>query len=120
GRSDAQPVVALVTDDAVAVASGTKPEYYFDTTLEGSHLRVFVTPGSTRGTAVEVWGPLNNIESALSETRFRLALVALGGIVLAGALGTLVARAALTPVRRLTNIVEQVSRTRDLPQRVAA
>src|SRR5262245_19036564 len=34
GRSDAQPVVPLVTEDAVAVANGTKPEYFFDTTLE--------------------------------------------------------------------------------------
>ena len=120
GRSSADPVVALVTDDAVAVASGEKTEAWFETTLEGSHLRVFVTPGTQRGTAIEVWGPLNAIDSALSETRFRLALVALGGVVLAGALGTLVARAALTPVRKLTNIVEQVSRTRDLSQRVAS
>src|SRR5712692_10519687 len=119
GRSDAQPVVALVTPDAVAVASGTKPEYWFDMTLEGSHLRVYVTPGTQRGTAVEVWGPLNSIESALAETRFRLGLVALGGVLLATALGTAVARAALSPVRRLTNIVEEVARTRDLSQRVS-
>jgi len=38
GRSDAQPVVALVTADAVEVASGTKPAYFFETTIEGSHL----------------------------------------------------------------------------------
>ncbi len=33
GRSDAQPVVALVTPDAVAVASGTKDAYFFETTV---------------------------------------------------------------------------------------
>ena len=120
GRSDAQPVVALVTPEAVEVASGARPEWWFDTTLEGSHLRVYVGPTNTRGSAVEVWGPLNSIESALAETRLRLALVALGGVLLAGALGTLVARAALTPVRRLTNIVEEVARTRDLSQRVTS
>jgi two-component system sensor histidine kinase MprB len=119
GRSDAQPVVALVTPDSVAVASGTKDAYFFETNLEGSHLRVYVTPGAQRGTAVEVWGPLNPIESALAETRVRLGLVALGGVLLAAALGTVVARAALTPVRRLTNIVEEVARTRDLSQRVS-
>lgn len=118
GRSDAQPVVALVTPDAVEVASGTKPAYFFDTTLEGSHLRVYVSPTNTKGTAVQVWGPLNAIDNALAETRIRLALVALGGVLLAGALGTVVARAALTPVRRLTNIVEDVARTRNLSQRV--
>ena len=120
GRSDAQPVVALVTADAVEVASGTKPAYFFETTIEGSHLRVYVAPTNTKGTAVQVWGPLNAIDSALAETRIRLALVALGGVLLAGALGTVVARAALTPVRRLTNIVEEVSRTRDLSQRVTS
>ena len=120
GRSDAQPVVALVTADAVDVASGAKPAYFFETTLEGSHLRVYVAPTNTKGTAVQVWGPLNAIDSALAETRIRLALVALGAVLLAGALGTVVARAALTPVRRLTNIVEDVSRTRDLSQRVTS
>ena len=120
GRSDAQPVVALVTPEAVEVASGTKPAYFFEATLEGSHLRVYVAPTNTKGTAVQVWGPLNAIDNTLAETRIRLALVALGGVLLAGALGTIVARAALTPVRRLTNIVEDVSRTRDLSQRVTS
>jgi two-component system sensor histidine kinase MprB len=120
GRSDAQPVVGLVTAEAVEVASGTKPAYFFETTIEGSHLRVYVAPTNAKGTAVQVWGPLNAIDSALAETRIRLALVALGGVLLAGALGTVVARAALTPVRRLTNIVEDVSRTRDLSQRVSS
>jgi len=36
------------------------------------------------------------------------------------ALGTLVARAALSPVQRLTSVVEEVARTRDLSRRVAA
>jgi two-component system sensor histidine kinase MprB len=118
--ADRDPVVALVTSEAVQVANGTRPEWWFETTLEGSHLRVYVAPAKTRGSAVEVWGPLNDIDAALAATRLRLALVALGGVLLAGALGTIVARAALTPVRRLTNIVEQVARTRDLSQRVSS
>jgi two-component system sensor histidine kinase MprB len=119
-RADAQPLLALVTPDAIAVASGTTAAYFFDTTIEGSHLRVYVAPMSQRGSAVEVWGPLDPIESALAETRVRLGLVALGGVLLAAALGTLVARAALSPVGRLTGVVEEVARTRDLSRRVAA
>jgi len=119
-RADAQPLVALVTPDAIAVASGSAPAYFFDTNIEGSHLRVYVAPSGQRGSAVEVWGPLDPIESALAETRVRLALVALGGVLLAAALGTLVARAALAPVQRLTSVVEEVARTRDLSRRVAA
>jgi len=119
-RSDAQPVVALVTPGAIAVASGSAPAYFFDTTLEGSHLRVWVSPGAQRGTALEVWGPLDPIESILAETRVRLALVAFAGVLLAAALGTVVARAALAPVQHLTSVVEEVARTRDLSRRVAA
>jgi two-component system sensor histidine kinase MprB len=117
--ADREPVVALVTPEAVEVAAGERPDHWFETTLEGSHLRVYVAPGAQRGTAVEVWGPLNPIESALAETRVRLGLVALGAALLAAALGTVVARTALRPVRRLTNIVEEVARTRDLSARVS-
>ena len=119
-RADAQPVIALVTPEAIAVAGGTAPAYFFDTTLEGSHLRVYVTPATQRGSALEVWGPLDPIENALAETRVRLAIVALGGVLLAAALGTLVARAALAPVERLTKVIEEVAKTRDLSRRVAA
>jgi two-component system sensor histidine kinase MprB len=86
---------------------------------DGSHVRVYVVPigGSA---ALEVARSMVEIDDVLAETRNRLAIVALGGVLLAGALGTIVARAALTPVRRLTDIVEEVSRTRDLSQRVAA
>jgi two-component system sensor histidine kinase MprB len=56
----------------------------------------------------------------LAETRNRLLLVALGGVMLAAALGTVVARAALRPVERLTGVVEEVARTRDLSRRVVA
>jgi two-component system sensor histidine kinase MprB len=118
-RAGEQPIVALVTPEAEAVANGSAKEAWFETTLEGSHLRVYVAPGGT-GTAVEVWSPMNSIDKALAETRVRLGLVALVGVIVAGALGTIVARTALAPVRRLTNLVEQIARTRDLSQRVAS
>ena len=116
-RAQTDPVVALVTPDAVAVANGTKDAFFFETTINGSHLRVYVAP-SGRGLAIEVWSPLNAIEATLAETRNRLALLALGSVLLAAALGTVIARTALTPVRRLTTIVEDVARTRDLSRRV--
>jgi two-component system, OmpR family, sensor histidine kinase MprB len=117
-RVDQQPVSALVTSDAEAVAAGTKQAYFFETSVEGSNLRVYVAP-LQRGLALEVWRPMTEIEGVLGETRLRLALVALGGVLLAAALGTLVARATLAPVARLTDLVEEVARTRDLSRRVA-
>lgn len=115
----AQAVTALVTSEAIAVAAGQSAEAKFDATVQGTHLRVYVAP-LTRGTAVEVWRPLDDIDKALAETRVRLGLVALGGVLFAAALGTVVATVALRPVRRLTNIVEDVARTRDLSQRVTS
>ena len=47
-----------------------------------------------------------------------LAIVVLGGIALAAALGLLVSRAALVPVRRLTGAAERVARTQDLGHRI--
>jgi len=124
GRVDNQPLTALVTADARAVAAGTKPAYFFDTEIEGSHLRVYVaqftTPTQfTQGTAIELWRPLDEIYGVLAETRLRLAIVALGAIVLAAVLGVIVSQGTLMPVRRLTDVVEEVGRTRDLSRRVA-
>jgi len=124
GRVDNQPVTALVTADARAVAAGTKPAYFFTTEIEGSHLRVYVAPFTsptqfTQGTAIELWRPLDEIYRVLDETRLRLAIVALGAVALATVLGVIVSQGTLMPVRRLTDVVEEVGRTRDLSRRVA-
>jgi two-component system sensor histidine kinase MprB len=120
-RADySQPVTALVTPTAKQVATtqqsgGTT----FDATIGGTHYRVLVVPlgGSN---ALELAYAMTDIDAVLAETRTRLILVALGGVLLAAALGTVVARAAIAPVERLTSVVEEVARTRDLSRRVAA
>ncbi len=120
-RADySQPVAALVTPAAKDVAAtqqqaGTK----LDTTIGGTHYHVLVVPLGG-ATALELAYAMTDIDAVLAETRTRLILVALGGVLLAAALGTLVARAALSPVQRLTVVVEEVARTRDLSRRVAA
>ncbi len=119
GRVDNQPLTALVTSEAREVAAGTRPAYFFDTVIEGSHLRVYVAP-FTSSTAIELWRPLDEVDRVLDETRVRLAIVALGAVVLAALLGVVVSQGTLMPVRRLTDVVEEVGRTRDLSRRVAA
>ena len=47
-----------------------------------------------------------------------LLLIAAGGIVTAAGLGLVVARAALSPVRDLTETIERVSETQDLSERI--
>jgi two-component system sensor histidine kinase MprB len=115
-----QPDMMLVTATAKNVAATQQEAPPFDvTTTDGTHVRVYAVPIGS-GAALEVARSLTEVDDVLGETRNRLALVALGGVLIAAALGTLVARGALTPVKRLTNIVEQVSRTRDLSQRVTS
>ena len=64
--------------------------------------------------------PLSDVDSTLTHLKLVLALVCLGGIALAAALGLLVSRAALVPVRRLTGAAERVARTQDLGHRIQA
>ena len=50
----------------------------------------------------------------------KLVALSLGGIALAAFLGVLIARTAVSPVRRLTETAERVTKTRDLSERIAA
>jgi two-component system sensor histidine kinase MprB len=114
------PAPDLVVPIAKHVAaSQQKDGTTFDTTISGTPYHVLVVPiGGT--TALELAYVMTDIDAVLNETRARLIFLALGGVLLAAALGTVVARAALAPVERLTSVVEEVARTRDLSRRVAA
>ena len=115
-----QPDSALVTAAVRRLATDQQGDASFDVVAsDGTHVRVYAVPIGN-GTTLEVARSLAEVDRVLDESRNRLALVAVVGVLVAGALGTFVARTALVPVRRLTNIVEEVSRTRDLSQRVSA
>jgi two-component system, OmpR family, sensor histidine kinase MprB len=106
-----------VTVKAQAVAAGTHPAFYSNATVDGTPVRVFTEQAGNDA----VWQaalPLTDLNSTLSHLRLVLALVCLGGIALAGALGLIVSRAALVPVRRLTGAAEEVTRTQDLGHRI--
>ena len=64
--------------------------------------------------------PLEEVDRTLRDLTFALVLVGLGGVALAVWLGLLVARAALTPVKQLTDAAEHVARTHDLSRRIRA
>src|SRR5438093_1454614 len=70
----------------------------------------FVVRGELRG----------QVDRELHRLRVTLLLIGAGGIGLAAALGAGVTRAALRPVRQLSDMAAEVARTRDLTQRVAA
>src|SRR5260221_13023520 len=111
---------SLATPIARQIAATQTGAALFDATAaDGSHVRVYAVPIGN-GAALEVTRSLEDVDAVLGETRNRLILVALAGVLLASGLGTLVARAALAPVVRLTKVIEEVATTRDLSRRVPA
>jgi two-component system sensor histidine kinase MprB len=112
-------IPALVTPEVKEVAAGNAGEFRATATAsDGSRVRIYVKP--IQGGAIEVVQELVLVDAALAQTRLLLIAFAAGAILLAVALGTLIGRAALAPVKRLTATVEEVTKTRDLSRRVAA
>ena len=106
-----------VGDRVLSVAGNEGAAFWEDVTVDGTHIRVF-TFAYGPGAAVQVARPLNEVDQSLRRIGLFLLLIAAGGVVTAAGLGLVVARAALTPVRELTETVERVSETQDLSERI--
>jgi two-component system sensor histidine kinase MprB len=106
-----------VTGRELRVADGNGKPYFFDAHVDGQHARFYTTQFQGRLT-VQVAASIDAQDHALSKIRLWLIIVALGGIALASAAGFLVARAALKPVRKLSETAERVRTTQDLTQRI--
>jgi len=110
--------VELPPDErALEVARRGAGEYWSDRHVQGFHVRV-LTFGVPRGVAVQLARNLEEVDRALERIKKILLAVAAGGIALAIVLGLAVSRAALAPVRRLTDATETVTETGDLRQRI--
>jgi two-component system, OmpR family, sensor histidine kinase MprB len=113
GGSASLPVTAATH----AVAAGRRPSFFSDATVHGSEVRVLTERGP-EGSVWQVAASLADLHTTLKQLLLVLAAVSLGGILLAAALGLLVSRAALAPVRRLTGASEEVASTLDLAHRI--
>ena len=102
---------------ARGVAAGVEPAFFQDVRIRGSRARV-LTKQILPNLAVQVARPLDDLDETLRRLAWVLMLLAVGGIGVAAALGHVVARAALAPVRRLTDATEHVSTTADLTRRI--
>ena len=107
------------TASARGVAAGIADPYFSDANVGGSHLRIY-TAQTEPGRAIQVARSLDDADSSMRELALILGLVSIGGIALAGGLGYLVARAAVSPVERLRRAAEGVATTRDLSRRIDA
>ena len=112
-----QGVKLPIDDDVLAIAGRQGASFREDVTVDGTHLRMLAFAYGP-DSALLVARPLGEVEQSLHRIGLFLVLVSLGGIVIAAGLGLVVARAALSPVRRLTTTVERVSETQDLSERI--
>lgn len=99
----------------VGVVEGGAPVLR-DLHVDGRHLRMITTAHSFG--AVQIARPLDEMDQTLSGLTVVLALVSVGGIGVAAALGLVVARGALGPIGRLTEAAEHVAETQQLEARI--
>ena len=105
-----------MTEKDHEAARGEQPLYYSNRHFQGIEFRVLTIPATPY--AVQIARPLGEVNRTLHRITLFLILIAVGGMGVAAALGLLVSRAALAPVRRLTETTEAVTETRDLSQRI--
>ncbi|HET9674443.1 MAG TPA: HAMP domain-containing sensor histidine kinase [Gaiellaceae bacterium] len=116
-RPDAK--IPLPSRGARRVADGTRTPFFEDATVRGTHVRILTTQYAP-GIAVQIARPLDEVDRTLGRLAGYLTAISLGGIALAAFLGVLISRTAVSPIRRLTETAERVTKTRDLSERIAA
>jgi two-component system sensor histidine kinase MprB len=121
----AQPSPAVIpnvlpdTERDLQIAAGTAPPAYRDANVGGVHVRI-LTFGATPGIAVQLARSLEEIDNVLGGLAIVLGVVSAVGVFVAAALGWVVSRAALRPVRGLTEATEHIAETLDLTRRIEA
>jgi two-component system sensor histidine kinase MprB len=119
GETIPQRSILPVTSQVTEIAKGNSNQAFFNAHALSQHMRVLVVQYPAQGgVAVEVARSLTDTDHALARIKLFLFLIAGSGIAVAAALGLLVSRAALAPVRRLTQTAEDVTETRDLSRRI--
>ncbi len=103
-----------LADTELAVATGAEKWSVRTVVTDVGPYRVVAVPGHDEGTALILAQSLEPTREALGKLGFVLALFGLLGVVAAGFAGWAVARNGLTPVRRLSDAVEDIARTEKL------
>jgi two-component system sensor histidine kinase MprB len=113
-----------VSDRMLALATAQRGFYMGDINVGDSHLRILCFPvsvpiGFNQVPAVlELARPLNGVDNILRNLRGILALLLVGGIALAVALGRMASRRVLSPLAEVAEVAEHISETDDLTSRL--
>lgn len=76
-------------------------------------------PGEPPTGVIQVARSLTPVRDVLNRLRLLLLAIGAGGLVVAGTLGALLARKALEPINRLTQVAGEIGSSQDLSRRVA-
>jgi two-component system, OmpR family, sensor histidine kinase MprB len=118
-RRPGQQLALPVDEETIQVARGERDTFLANAEAGGEHIRV-ITFQYAPAFAIQVARSLEETDRALDRIKWILIVIAAGGILVAAGLGLAVARAALAPVRRLTEATETVTATGDLSGRIDA
>ena len=116
-RTPDEKVPLPVNNEALDVARGTRGPFFSNATVSGTDLRVLTFPIGPN-VALQVARSEADLHHTLGRVTILLIVVTLGGMAIAAGLGLAVSRAALRPVRRLTDATERVTETGDLSERI--
>ena len=108
--------VRLPSAGAAAVAAGTRSAFFRDATVDGVHVRIYAAR-IRKETAILIARPLTEVDTVLSRLRLLFIMVSVLAVLAAAILATFLSRAALKPVRRLTEHAERIAATGDLSER---
>ncbi len=100
------------------IASRAHGSFYSTARVDGVHLEVLTVGDPYDHYAVQVALPLTSVDSVLRGLLLTYALLVGIGVVLAGVLGALIARAALAPIERFSEQTERVANALDRPRRL--
>ncbi len=102
----------------LAIARRARGSFFTTATVHGYHVEVLTVGDPYDHYAVEIALPLTSVDSVLSSLLLTYGLLIGGGVLLAGVLGTLIARSALAPIERFSEQTEQVTSALDRPRRL--
>jgi two-component system sensor histidine kinase MprB len=117
GQGSSPQKIELSASD-LAIAKSGSGSALSDRSVGGTQLRVLTEGIGLGAGAVMIARPLTEVEHELSRLLLILALIGAGGIVLAGLLGTLVARTALAPIAGFTKRTETLTGNLDQSRRL--
>jgi two-component system sensor histidine kinase MprB len=102
----------------LAIARRARGSFFSSARVRGTDVEILTVGDPYDHYAVEVALPLTGVDSVLRSLLLTYGLLVGAGVLLAGVLGTLIARTALAPIDRFSEQTEQVTSALDRPRRL--